>query len=212
MKATKANEERDGDTEGLDPKLSGSKASYEDLSAKLAKQGRELADLRASFQEKTRTVEHLESLIERTTSERNEIRSIATRLDRVLKETLSSRSWRTGKLIANSFKKLVPRFLRPTFLSLFRVLNPFRSYTVESQRQARKGTIAGKMRGSPSRCSSATVQPRSHTLLPVSTELRAAMSFDRKDLAPTDITFDSNSMNIHWVVPDFTPGGGEQTS
>ncbi len=44
--------------------------------------------------------------------------------------------------------------------------------------------------------------------LPVSGGLRNIVEFEKRELTPAKNSFNPNSMNIHWVVPAFAPGGG----
>jgi glycosyltransferase involved in cell wall biosynthesis len=44
--------------------------------------------------------------------------------------------------------------------------------------------------------------------LPLAESLRGMVEFEKTDLTPKDKTFNSSAMEIHWVVPDFSPGAG----
>lgn len=46
------------------------------------------------------------------------------------------------------------------------------------------------------------------TQLPLPRTMRDMMAYERKPLAPDERAFNSTKMNIHWVVPDFSPGAG----
>ena len=44
--------------------------------------------------------------------------------------------------------------------------------------------------------------------LPISNGLRGMIDLARNDLSPESLEFNPKSLNIHWVIPDFTRGGG----
>ena len=44
--------------------------------------------------------------------------------------------------------------------------------------------------------------------LPLAKGLRDMIDLPRNTLAPTSDTFNAADMNIHWIIPDFAPGGG----
>ncbi len=44
--------------------------------------------------------------------------------------------------------------------------------------------------------------------LPLPQRLRGMLDYPKTPLAPETNTFDSNRLNIHWVIPDFVAGGG----
>lgn len=44
--------------------------------------------------------------------------------------------------------------------------------------------------------------------LPIPQPLRNMVDFEKRALAPEDTAFNSKSLNIHWVIPDFSAGAG----
>jgi len=44
--------------------------------------------------------------------------------------------------------------------------------------------------------------------LPIETHLRTLVDFETVDLAPKSNSYDSSTLRIHWVIPDFAAGGG----
>ncbi|MFC3051710.1 rhamnosyltransferase WsaF family glycosyltransferase [Kordiimonas pumila] len=44
--------------------------------------------------------------------------------------------------------------------------------------------------------------------LPIDPGLRGLIDYTKSELAPQKLTFDSTSLKIHWVIPDFAAGGG----
>jgi len=53
-----------------------------------------------------------------------------------------------------------------------------------------------------------TRKPAASKLLPVSEDLRTLTKYESVPLSPKSKGFNSNSINIHWVIPDFAAGGG----
>lgn len=95
---------------------------------------KKIADLDAVVRRKSRNINRLENLLEQTTLEKIKITTLAIQFNQLFEETLLSRRWRAGNLLAHFYNSLVPEFLRPALFSFIRALILHNAQSVESIR------------------------------------------------------------------------------
>ena len=92
----------------------------EELSLELCKKCSEIKHLQQSLEAKKIEIKNSGKVAEKAISKRDEFRVAAIEIDRLLGRLLSSRKYRAGHAISFYFRRLVPQFLRPIVISIFR--------------------------------------------------------------------------------------------
>lgn len=99
-----------------------------------------------------------------------------------------------------------PNFSPKTYFKRHRDLDP--ATTSPLLHYLQNGFGQGEKKPEPVLSTSSDKEASGPAKLPVDPNLRGMIDFQAKPLTPDTLVFNSEALDIHWVIPDFAPGGG----